>query len=81
MQQDAAAISTVGEAFDLPQELQRWLVSCPRGDGLLLVKGERFPIRIEATAEETELIEWRPRKPLSPQHNQSEPTPQKGIQP
>ena len=60
LQQDAAAIATVGEAFDLPEELQRWLVSCPRGDGLLLAKGERFPIRIEATPEETELIEWRP---------------------
>ena len=60
LQQDAAAISTVADAFDLPEDLQRWLVSCPRGDGLLLAKGERFPIRIEATPEETELIEWRP---------------------
>ena len=62
LQQDAAAISTVADAFDLPEDLQRWLVSCPRGDGLLLAKGERFPIRIEATPEETELIEWRPGK-------------------
>ncbi len=60
LQQDAAAISTVADAFDLPEDLQRWLVSCPRGDGLLLAKGERFPIRIEATPEETELIEWHP---------------------
>ena len=60
LQQDAAAISTVGDAFDLPQDLQRWLLSCPRGDGLLLAQGQRFPIRIEATPEETELIEWRP---------------------
>ena len=60
LQQDAAAISTVGEAFDLPEELQRWLLSCPRGDGLLLARGNRFPIRIEATPEETEVIEWRP---------------------
>ncbi|MDE2987049.1 MAG: ATP-binding protein, partial [Chloroflexota bacterium] len=60
LQQDAAAISAVADAFDLPEDLQRWLVSCPRGDGLLLAKGERFPIRIEATPEETELIEWRP---------------------
>ena len=60
LQQDAAAISTVGDAFDLPEDLQRWLLSCPRGDGLLLAKGNRFPIRIEATAEETEVIEWRP---------------------
>ena len=35
LQQDAAAISTVADAFDLPEDLQRWLVSCPRGDGLL----------------------------------------------
>ncbi len=60
LQQDAAAIGTVGEAFDLPEDLQRWLLSCPRGDGLLLAKGNRFPVRIEATPEETEVIEWRP---------------------
>ena len=59
-QQDAAAISTVGDAFDLPPELQRWLLSCPRGDGLLLARGNRFPIRIEATPEEQALIEWSP---------------------
>ena len=60
LQQDAAAIATVGEAFDLPEDLQRWLLSCPRGDGLLLARGNRFPIRIEATPEEAGLIEWRP---------------------
>ena len=66
LQQDAAAISTVGDAFDLPQDLQRWLLSCPRGDGLLLAQGQRFPIRIEATPEETELIEWRPGQQITP---------------
>ena len=60
LQQDAAAISTVGDAFDLPEDLQRWLLSCPRGDGLLLARGSRFPVRIEATPEETAVIEWRP---------------------
>ena len=60
LQQDAAAISTVGDAFDLPEDLQRWLLSCPRGDGLLLARGQRFPVRIEATPEETEVVEWRP---------------------
>ena len=60
LQQDAAAIGTVGDAFDLPEDLQRWLLSCPRGDGLLLAKGHRFPVRIEATPEEAEVIEWRP---------------------
>ena len=53
-------MSAVGDAFDLPEDLQRWLLSCPRGDGLLLTKGNRIPIRVEATAEETEVIEWRP---------------------
>ena len=62
LQQDAAAISTVGDAFDLPEDLQRWLLSCPRGDGLLLAKGHRFPVRIEATPEEAAVIEWRPGK-------------------
>ena len=34
LQQDAAAaIRTVGDAFDLPEDLQRWLLSCPRGTG------------------------------------------------
>ena len=60
LQQDAAAIATVGDAFDLPEDLQRWLLSCPRGDGLLLARGGRFPIRVEATPEECEVIEWRP---------------------
>ncbi len=60
LQQDAAAVGTVGDAFDLPEDLQRWLLSCPRGDGLLLARGNRFPVRIEATPEETEVIEWRP---------------------
>ncbi len=60
LQQDAAAISTVGDAFDLPPDLQRWLLSCQRGDGLLLARGNRFPIRIEATPEEHALIDWKP---------------------
>ncbi len=60
LQQDAAAIGTVCDAFDLPGELGRWLLSCPRGDGLLLARGNRIPIRIEATAEEKEVVEWRP---------------------
>ena len=60
LQQDAAAIGTVCDAFDLPDELGRWLLSCPRGDGLLLACGNRIPIRIEATAEEKDVVEWRP---------------------
>ncbi len=72
LQQDAAAISTVGDAFDLPEDLQRWLLSCPRGDGLLLARGNRFPIRIEATPEEAELVEWRPGSHRQREDNASE---------
>ena len=43
LQQDAAAISTVGDAFDLPEDLQRWLLSCPRGDGPPAVEGPPIP--------------------------------------
>ena len=60
LQQDAAAVATVGEAFDLPEELQRWLLSCPRGDGLLLARGSRFPVRIEASPEEASVVDYRP---------------------
>lgn len=62
LQQDAAAIPAVADAFDLPPELQRWLVSCPRGDGLLIARNAKFPIRIEATPEERQIIEWNPRR-------------------
>ncbi len=60
LQQDAAAVGAVGDAFDLPEDLQRWLLSCPRGDGLLIARGQKFPVRIEATPEETAVVEWQP---------------------
>ena len=71
LQQDAAAISTVGDAFDLPKDLQRWLLSCPQWEtACCSTKGNRFPVRIEATPEETAVIEWRPgqhgQRPLPP---------------
>ena len=43
LQQDAAAISTVGEAFDLPEDLQRWLLSCPRGRRPPAREGQSVP--------------------------------------
>ena len=53
-------MSTVGEAFDLPVELQRWLLSCPAATGCCWPGATASPVRIEATPEETEVIEWRP---------------------
>ena len=80
LQQDAAAISTVGDAFDLPVDLQRWLLSCPRGDGLLLARGGRFPVRIEATPEESDVIEWRPGRHGGPAMTEADRPPANGTQ-
>ena len=61
LQQDAAAVGTVGEAFDLPEELQTVAAVLPQGRWAAAGPGtDRFPIRIEATPEESEVIEWRP---------------------
>ena len=61
LQQDAAAVATVGEAFDLPEELQRWLLSCPRGDGSVAGAGQPLPRPHRGdTPKKTEVIEWRP---------------------
>ena len=71
LQQDAAAVSTVGEAFDLPVELQRWLLSCPaRGWPIAGERRDRFPVRIEATPEETASNRVASRQPSIAPHNQ-----------
>ena len=42
-------------------QFQRWRKGTrPSGDGLLLAREARIPIRIEATAEEIEVVEWCP---------------------
>ena len=60
LKQDEAAIPAVGAAFDLPQDLQTWLLHCARGSGVLVAHGMKAPIRIEATPQEAELIDWTP---------------------
>jgi hypothetical protein len=60
LQQDAAALRAIQDAFNLSPADAQWLLSCPRGDGLLIARGGRFPVRIQATPEEHRLIEARP---------------------
>ena len=60
LQQDPAAIEAVGEAFDLSDDHKQWLMGCPRGVGLLIAEGNKFPVRIEAAPEEAKLLEWTP---------------------
>ena len=59
------AIDDVGDYFNLSEEEKDTLVSCGddegsrQGEGLLLVKGQRFPIRFEATKKEDDIIKGR----------------------
>lgn len=59
------AIDDVGNYFNLSEEERDMLVSCgddeeaTQGEGLLLVKGQRFPIYFEATKKEDDIIKGR----------------------
>ena len=59
------AIDDVGDYFNLSEEEKDTLVSCGddegarQGEGLLLVKGQRFPIFFEATKKEDDIIKGR----------------------
>ena len=57
LQQDAAALAAVAESFDLSASDVQWLLSAPRGDGMLIARGGRFPVRVLATPEEHRLID------------------------
>ena len=60
LQQDPAVLQLLIETFDLSEESARYLITAPRGSGLLICEGGHYPITIEASPEETELIEWTP---------------------
>ena len=59
------AIDDVGNYFNLSEEEKDTLVSCGddeearQGEGILLVKGQRFPIFFEATKKEDDIIKGR----------------------
>ena len=58
LQQDTAAVEVLRETFHLDDPTMKWLVGCPRGQGLLICRDGEFPISIEATRKETDIIEW-----------------------
>jgi hypothetical protein len=55
LRQAEKAISGVGAAFGLSQGEERFLVSAPQGEGLLIVGEERAAIRVVASAMEHDL--------------------------
>ena len=68
LRQDPAVVGAVQSAMNLPQDEARGLTSFSRGTGMLIStqsnKGAqmniRIPIQIQATQEETDIIEWNP---------------------
>ena len=60
LQQDPAVLQLLIETFDLSEESARYLITAPRGSGLLICEGGHYPITIEASSEEAEIIEWTP---------------------
>ena len=59
LKQDAAAVNAIKGTFDLPDEAARGLVSARVGSGLLVSSQTYIPVQIEATPEETEILEWK----------------------
>lgn len=60
LRQDPACAPLVQETFQLTKAMAMQLAGYATGDGLLLSPDGSFPIRVEATAEEKEIIEWAP---------------------
>ena len=60
LQQDPAVLNLLVDTFDLSDESARYLITAPRGSGLLICEGGHYPITIEASPEEASLIEWTP---------------------
>ena len=60
LQQDPAVLQLLVDTFDLTDESARYLLTAPRGSGLLICEGGHYPITIEASPEETAIIEWTP---------------------
>lgn len=60
LRQDPACVPLVQETFQLDRSVAMGLAGFATGDGLLLSPGGEYPIRVEATSDEKEIIEWSP---------------------
>ncbi len=58
LRQDPASIEMIRETFNLPLEIAAELPSYPTGRGLLVTPDGYFPMQIEASPVEAEIIEW-----------------------
>ena len=59
LRQDPASIGLIRETFNLPPEVAAELSSYPTGRALLITPDGYFPMHIEASKIEAEIIEWQ----------------------
>jgi hypothetical protein len=62
LRQDASTLEALEESLQLTAAERAYLVSCPRGEGLLCVQGQRLPLRMEASPQEHVLCTTDPRE-------------------
>ena len=60
LKQDPAAVDAVMEATTLSPEMAMRLPSFPRGQGLLIGPTGTYPILVQATEAEADIIQWEP---------------------
>ena len=60
LRQDSAVVPAIQETFQLNPGVAAGLAGMSTGHGILIAPDGIYPIQIEATREEVEIIEWRP---------------------
>jgi len=62
MRQDPAVIDLVAETFKLSPQERQFLLSCEKGEGLMMALGSRAAVRVVASSREHELCTTDPRE-------------------
>lgn len=65
MRQDSSTIATVAETFALSSGEREFLLSCRKGEGLFLARGNHIALKVEASAIEHELSTTTPSELLA----------------
>jgi hypothetical protein len=62
LRQDPAVIDLVAETFKLSPQERQFLLSCEKGEGLMMALGSRAAVRVVASSREHELCTTDPRE-------------------
>ena len=66
LRQDESTLLALDEGLHLTPQERSYLVTCPRGEALLAVQGQRVPVRIEASPQEHLLCTTDPHEAAAP---------------